>query len=116
MKTAINQQQLSVQKKPSTLAEWLDTRKDSIQSIIPAQTVNIDRFMQSAKLAIYNPKTPLLAQCTPDSIYRSLKEAASYGLELGGVLGQAYLIPYNESFKGPDGNWQKRMTCHFQMG
>lgn len=102
--------------KPATLSDWLDSRKEHLGAVIPAQTVNIDRFMASAKMAIYNPKQPQLAQCTPDSIYRSLKEAASLGLEIGGVLGQAYLIPYNESFRNQSGQWEKRMTCHFQMG
>jgi recombinational DNA repair protein RecT len=40
-----------------------------------------------------------------------LKEAASYGLELNGTFGQAYLIPYNEKVNG-----KYEMTCHFQMG
>ena len=102
--------------KPATLSDWLDTRKEQLGAVIPSQTINVDRFMASAKMAIYNPKQPQLAQCTPDSIYRSLKEAASLGLEIGGVLGQAYLIPYNESFKSPSGAWEKKMTCHFQMG
>lgn len=102
--------------KPATLSDWLDTRKEQLGAVIPSQTINVDRFMASAKMAIYNPKQPQLAQCTPDSIYRSLKEAASLGLEIGGVLGQAYLIPYNESFKNANGAWEKKMTCHFQMG
>lgn len=113
----LKKNELSTKKeKPATLADWLDSQKGSLGSVIPAQTINIDRFMASAKMAIYNPKQPQLAQCTPDSIYRSLKEAASLGLEIGGVLGQAYLIPYNEAFKSPSGSWEKKMTCHFQMG
>lgn len=63
--------------------------------------------MQSAILALTNPKAKSLLECSKESIFRSLKEAASYGLELNGTLGQAYLIPYRE--KGI-------MTCHFQMG
>jgi recombination protein RecT len=50
---------------------------------------------------------PDLVKCSKESIFRSLKEAAAYGLELNGMLGQAYLIPYNE--KGV-------MTCHLQLG
>lgn len=106
----------TAQKKPSTLGEWLEVRKGKFNEVIPPQTLNIDRFLQSAIREITNPKAPLLRQCTKESIERSLIEAASYGLELGGVLGQAYLIPYNESFINEQGKWEKRMTCHFQMG
>lgn len=104
------------EKKQGTLGEWLNNRKKKFDEVIPMQTVNIDRFLQSAIREITNPKVPLLRQCTKESIERSLIEAASYGLELGGVLGQAYLIPYNESFPNGKGGWEKQMTCHFQMG
>lgn len=97
----------TTQTKKGTLGEWLNERKDSINQALPANTVNVDRFMQSAFLAITNPKMPNLVKCSKDSIFRSLKEAAAYGLELNGLLGQAYLIPYNE--KGV-------MTCHLQLG
>ena len=105
----------TTQPKQGTLGEWLKERKDSLNQALPANTVNVDRFMQSAFLAITNPKMPNLRLCTKDSIFRALKEAASYGLELNGTLGQAYLIPYNES-KNVNGIWVKEMTCHFQMG
>ena len=102
--------------KKGTLRCWLDERKGDLMSAIPKGTVEVDRFMQSATLALTNPKTPELLKCDKDSIARALKEAASYGLELNGTLGQAYLIPYNENVKDKNGNWSKVMTCHFQMG
>ena len=101
----------TTQPKQGTLGEWLKERKDSFSQALPANTVNVDRFMQSAMLAITNPKMPNLVKCSKESIFRSLKEAASYGLELNGTLGQAYLIPYNEKVNG-----KYEMTCHFQMG
>ena len=97
--------------KKGTLGDWLKERKDALNSALPVGTVNVDRFMQSAALAITNPKMPNLRVCSKESIFRSLKEAASYGLELNGTLGQAYLIPYNEKVNG-----KYEMTCHFQMG
>ena len=97
----------TTKEKKGTLGEWLNERKDSLNQALPANTVNVDRFMQSAFLAITNPKMPDLVNCSKDSIFRSLREAAAYGLELNGMLGQAYLIPYNE--KGV-------MTCHLQLG
>lgn len=105
----------TTQQKKGTLGEWLNERKDSLNQALPANTVNVDRFMQSAFLAITNPKMPNLRLCTKDSIFRALREAASYGLELNGTMGQAYLIPYNES-RNVNGQWVKEMTCHFQLG
>lgn len=105
-----NQMATKTEKK-GTLGEWLKERKDSFNQALPANTVNVDRFMQSAMLAITNPKMPNLRLCSKESIFRSLKEAASYGLELNGTFGQAYLIPYNEKVNG-----KYEMTCHFQLG
>ena len=101
----------TTQPKQGTLGEWLKERKESFLQALPANTVNVDRFMQSAMLAITNPKMPNLRLCSKESIFRSLKEAASYGLELNGTFGQAYLIPYNEKVNG-----KYEMTCHFQLG
>lgn len=101
----------TAQKKPSNIGEWILQNKEKLETAIPRGTVNLERFMQSALLEIMNPKQPNLAKCDPMSIFRSLKESASLGLEVGGVLGQAYLIPYNETVNG-----KKVMTCHFQMG
>ena len=102
-------------KKQQSLADWLIEKKESLAVALPKGTVEIDRFMQSALLAIYDTKNPNIAKCTPVSIYRALKESAALGLEVGGGLGQAYLIPYNESHQ-INGKWVKEMTAHFQMG
>lgn len=106
-----NANQVPTTEKKGTLGDWLKDRKEALNSALPANTVNVDRFMQSAALAITNPKMPNLRVCSKESIFRALKEAASYGLELNGTLGQAYLIPYNEKVNG-----KYEMTCHFQMG
>lgn len=102
-----NANQLTTQEKKGTLGDWLNEKKGALSAALPANTVNADRFMQSALLAITNPKMPDLVRCSKESIFRSLREAAAYGLELNGMLGQAYLIPYNE--KGV-------MTAHLQCG
>lgn len=102
-------------KSANSLVDWLNDKKESLALSLPKGTVDIDRFMQSALLTIYDNKNVNIAKCTPVSIYRALKESASLGLEVGGVLGQAYLIPYNES-RNVNGRWIKEMTCHFQLG
>ena len=102
-----NANQVATTEKKGTLGEWLKDCKGAFNQALPVNTVNVDRFIQSAHLAITNPKMPNLVKCSKDSIFRCLKEAAAYGLELNGMLGQAYLIPYNE--KGV-------MTAHLQLG
>lgn len=96
-----------IAKKETSLVDWVKSKSDLLVEALPKGTLEKDRFMQSAVLALTNPKNAALLKCEPLSVYRSLKEAASYGLELNGTLGQAYLIPYNE---------HNVMTCHFQMG
>jgi recombination protein RecT len=39
-------------------------------------------------------RKPSLLECTLPSIIRSVMQAAELGLELGGLLGEAYLVPY----------------------
>lgn len=116
MKVNGNNAVMKAEEKKGTLRGWLEERKRDLMNAIPKGTIEVDRFVQSAMLALTNPKNPDLLKCDKESISRALKEAASYGLELNGTLGQAYLIPYNESVRNPSGGWDKVMTCHFQMG
>ena len=102
-----NANQLTTTEKKGTLGDWLNEKKGALGAALPVNTVNVDRFMQSALLAITNPKMPDLVRCSKESIFRSLREAATYGLELNGMLGQAYLIPYKE---------KDVMTAHLQLG
>jgi recombination protein RecT len=44
-------------------------------------------------------RTPMLLECTPQSIVRSAIYASELGLELGTPLGHAYLVPYYNSKK-----------------
>lgn len=53
-------------------------------------------------------KTPKLWQCDPLTVIASTMITAQLGLEIG-VLGHAYLIPYNNKKKGI-------MECQFQLG
>ncbi len=39
-------------------------------------------------------RTPALAKCSPESVFRSLMQAAELGLEPGSATGEAYLVPF----------------------
>ena len=54
--------------------------------------VTADRMIRVAINCIR--KTPKLLDCDPASLFGAITEAATYGWELGGVLGHAYLVPF----------------------
>lgn len=54
--------------------------------------VTPDRMMRVAINCIR--KVPKLLDCDPASLFGAITEAATYGWELGGVLGHAYLVPF----------------------
>jgi recombination protein RecT len=58
----------------------------------------------------------LLAKADPASVYQSAAVAAILDLPLNNNLGFAYIVPYNESYKDDDGNWQKKTVAQFQLG
>lgn len=102
------------EKKQRTLRDWLNDNKERFEQALPKGTIDIDRFIAAASIEIAN--SPKLMQCDRQSIAISLGQAARYGLEVGALLGQAWLIPYNEKKRQLDGSFQKVMTCHFQLG
>lgn len=78
-------------------ASYGDTRgllqrmKDEIKTALPKH-IDADRFIRVALTTIR--KTPKLLECSQESLLSSLMTASQLGLEVDGVLGHAYLIPY----------------------
>jgi recombination protein RecT len=58
---------------------------------------------------------PRLYECEPKSILAALFQSAQLGLEPN-LNGEAWIIPYNVSYKLPNGGWGKRMMAQFQIG
>jgi recombination protein RecT len=58
----------------------------------------------------------LLKKADPNSVYLAAMMAASLDLPINPNLGFAYIIPYNESYKDSNGDWQKKAVGQFQMG
>jgi recombination protein RecT len=69
--------------------------------------VTVERLMRIVLSEVR--KNPRLGQCTPVSLLVSAFNCAALGLEPGGILGHAYLIPY---WNGRE----KRNECQFQIG
>lgn len=67
-----------------------------IAEILPKH-ISPERVLRFAMLAVN--KQPKLLLCTGESIVQSIMQAASLGLDFGGILGEAYLIPYKTECK-----------------
>lgn len=77
----------------TTVKGWLEKQKGEFASMLPKH-MTTDRFFKIALNCI--SKTPLLQKCTPASLFQAITTAAELGLEPGGALGEAYLVPYGD--------------------
>lgn len=78
--------------KKNTIAELFESRKNQIAAALPSVGITTDRMVRLVFSAInQNPK---LLQCNPQSLFNSMIQCASLGLEPNTRLGQAYLIPF----------------------
>lgn len=104
-----------VEKKPiQIIADTLEGMKDKFAAVLRATGVTPERFIRVTLLSIQmNPK---LLEAHKPSLYTAVLRAAQLGLEPDGTLGQAYLIPFNRSYKDKNGKWQKRLEVQFIVG
>lgn len=102
------QQQLPAAPKPKSkqviLKDYLqrDTVRASIQAVLPKH-MTADRLLRIAMQAA--SRNPVLFECTPESLALSLANAAQLGLEAGGLLGSAYLVP----FRNKQGHYEAQL-------
>lgn len=82
---------------PTTLAGLLESRKDAIATVLPKH-LDADRLLKIALVAV--SKNDLLMKCSHTSILQSVMTAAQLGLDCGGALGSAYLVPFYIKQKG----------------
>lgn len=75
----------------STLKGLFDRSKGAIAQVLPRH-MTADRILKVTLAA--TSRTPKLLECTQTSILQSVMQAAQLGLEPGGPLGHAYLVPY----------------------
>lgn len=88
--------QIVRQRKPAaieTLRDLLERSKPKLAEVMPRH-LSADRLMRIAVAAC--SKTPALLQCTPMSVLNAVMQGAQLGLEPGGPLGDAYLVPYKD--------------------
>lgn len=83
-----------------------DRFRSEIAKALP-QTIGAQRFLRLALTALV--RTPDLGRCTQSSVAQCLLDCAQLGLEPGGPLGRAHLIPFNDRKKGT-------VTCTLIVG
>ena len=69
----------------------LDASREKFYAVLPAH-VDHQRYLEIAIQVVAT--TPDLIECTQASIFKAIAGAARLGLEIGGVLGEAYIIKY----------------------
>ncbi len=68
------------------------TLEKSLPSVVKGQGERLVRAMISEC-----QKNPALFECTPLSLFSCVMQAGSMGLTIGGYLGEAYLVPFNNN-------------------
>lgn len=101
-----------VKAKEQALKQALAQVGTRVEAVLPARITDpqmrkriAEKMLRVALLAA--TKQPKLYDCTPESVLQSVLTAASLGLEIGGVLGEGYLVPF---FTGG------KQTCQFVPG
>lgn len=86
-----------VAKKPTTIHGFLESYKSEIARALPKH-MTADRM---ARIALTEfRKTPALMKCDPATLFGAVIQCAQLGLEPGGALGHAYLIPFENRKRG----------------
>ena len=89
-----------------SIYEQIQRQQDAVAKVLPAG-LDAGRFTRMALTEVR--RTPKLALCDPGTLLGAMMLAAQTGLEPGGPLGQAFLIP----------RWNSRNKCNeaqFQIG
>lgn len=73
------------------IEQQLEPLKPRLQQVL-ASRVPVERLTRTVLVAV--EKTPKLIECTRQSLFNAVMTAAVLALEVDGVTGQAFLIPY----------------------
>jgi recombination protein RecT len=95
------------------LKSLMEMAKDSIAQALPRH-VTPERLIKTMLVAAN--RNPMILQCTQASVFETISRAAELGLDLSGTLGEAYPVPFKNSVKDANGNWQKLMQLTLIIG
>lgn len=99
---------------PKNIRELLlnDSYKASLAAALPKH-ITADRMVRVVLTAIN--RNPKLLECTKESLWQSIMDCASLGLEPD-ALGRAYLVPYSNKAKDANGVERWLMQAQLQIG
>jgi recombination protein RecT len=83
-----------IDQRQATLKDLLTRALPSMKHVLPRH-LTPERLVKVALAA--TGRTPKLLECTPASVLECVMQAAQLGLEPGGPLGHAYLVPYGNT-------------------
>lgn len=89
----IGDRSLGLGRRINSVRGVLEANKSSMFAALPRH-ITPDRLIRVALSCIRH--TPKLLDCSQESLFAAITEAATLGLEPNGMLGHAYLIPYGE--------------------
>lgn len=102
------------QKNQPAIVEFISAREFQIAEMLPAH-LTVERFVRLVYTEMR--KNPDLMRCTPESVVGGMLTAAALGLEIGGALGESYLLPFDSKFYNPETKRdEKRMEAEFVPG
>lgn len=94
-----------------TFQTMLEKMKPEFAKVLP-RALTAERLIRIALTEVR--KNPTLGTCDMQSVIGAIMIGAQLGLEPG-IMGQAYLVPFNSSYK-ENGEWKKKMICTFIPG
>ena len=91
------------------LKSTLETNSKAFSAILPKH-VTVERVIKVVLSA--TARNPDLLKCTRQSFVLAVMQAAELGLEIGGLLGEAYLVPFKHTWTDSKGQHEEqRATC-----
>lgn len=97
---------VQVKAERSALAAALEQSKPTIAQLLPPD-MSADKLIHVVISAV--SRSPQILTCERGSIVRAVLQGAECGLEIGGVFGEAYLVPFWN-------NKERRRECQFIAG
>lgn len=73
------------------IVDRLATKREELARVLPPY-LGVDRFITIVQNSLI--RQPALLECEPNSLMRVCAQSAELGLELGGALGEAYIVPF----------------------
>lgn len=102
---------LTAQPEPQTIQALIEKSAKELGKALP-EHMRPERLVRIALTCLrLNPE---LGRCTQASLLGSLFTAAQIGIEP--VAGRAYLLPFNNNKKQPDGSWKSIKEAQFVLG